>query len=96
MAPIVTHPDAQLHILSTVHLHPFIQQTNLLKVKPVHHEAANQSGAPGGLKTMKIGFVPHTGSVGPGSVAMVTEESRGERDLAHLLISSEMLHEITL
>lgn len=57
-APITTHPDAQLHIFSTVHLHPFIQQTNLLKVQPVHHEAANQSGAPGGLKTMKIGFVP--------------------------------------
>lgn len=57
-AAIITHPDAQLHIFSPVHLHPLIQQTNLLKVQSVHHEAANQSRAPGGLKTMKIGFVP--------------------------------------
>ncbi len=51
---IITHPDAQLHIFSPVHLQPLIQQANLLKVQPVHHEAANQSRAPRGFKMMKI------------------------------------------
>lgn len=55
---IITHPDAKLHILSPVHLHPLIQQANLLKVQPIHDEAANQGRAPGGLKMMKISFVP--------------------------------------
>lgn len=49
-AGIITHPDAQFHIFSPVDLHPLIQQTNLLKVQPVHYEAANQGRAPGGLK----------------------------------------------
>lgn len=47
---VMTHPDAQLHIFSSVHLHPLIQQTNLLEEQPVHHEAANQGRAPGGIK----------------------------------------------
>lgn len=47
---IITHPDAQLHIFSPVHLHSLIQQANLLKVQPIHHEAANQGRAPGGIK----------------------------------------------
>lgn len=46
----ITHPNAQLHIFSPVHLHPLIQQTNLLKVQPIHHKAANQGRAPGGMK----------------------------------------------
>lgn len=54
---IITHPDAQLHILSSVHLHPLIQQTNLFKVQPVHHKAANQGWTPGELKMGKIRFV---------------------------------------
>lgn len=54
---IITHPDAQLHIFSSVHLHPLIQQTDLLKVQPIHHEAAYQGRAPGGFKMMKISFV---------------------------------------
>lgn len=45
---IITHPDAQLHIFSPVHLHPLIQQTNLLKVQPIHHEATNQGRTPAG------------------------------------------------
>lgn len=55
---IITHPDAQLHILSPVHLHPLIQQTDLFKVQPVHHKAANQGRTPGELKMGKIRFVP--------------------------------------
>lgn len=47
---IITHPDAQLHVLSPVHLHPLIQQTNLFKVQPIHHKAANQGRAPWGVK----------------------------------------------
>lgn len=47
---IITHPNAQLHIFSPIYLHPLIQQTNLLKVQPVHHKAANQGWAPGGIK----------------------------------------------
>lgn len=47
---IITHPDAQLHIFSPVHFHPLIQQTNFLKIQPVHHEAANQGWAPRGIK----------------------------------------------
>lgn len=54
---IITHPDAQLHILSSVHLHPLIQQTDLFKVQPVHHKAANQGRTPGELKMGKIRFV---------------------------------------
>lgn len=53
----ITHPNAQFDIFSAVHLHAFIQQTNLLKVQPVHHEAANQSWAPGRLKTTNIKYV---------------------------------------
>lgn len=51
---IITHPDAQLHIFTPVHLHPLIQQADLLKVQPVHHEAANQSWTPEGLKMINI------------------------------------------
>lgn len=55
---MITHPDAQLHILSPVHLHPLIQQADLFKVQPVHHKAANQGRTPGELKMGKIRFVP--------------------------------------
>lgn len=55
---IITHPDTQLHVFSPVHLHPLIQQPNLLKVQPINHEAANQGRAPEGLKIVKISFVP--------------------------------------
>lgn len=41
-----SYPDSQLYILASVHLHAFIQQSDLLKVSPVHHEAANQSWTP--------------------------------------------------
>lgn len=51
---MITHPDAQLHILSPVHLHPLIQQADLFKVQPVHHKAANQGRTPGELKMGKI------------------------------------------
>ena len=44
----ITHPDTQLYVLSPVDLHAFIQQTDLLKVQPVHHKATNQGRAPGG------------------------------------------------
>lgn len=54
---IITYPYAQFHIFSPVHLHPFIQQTNLLKVQPIHHKATNQGRAPEELKKMKIIFV---------------------------------------
>lgn len=46
-----SYPDSQLYVLSTVHLHAFIQQSDLLEVAPVHHEATNQSRTPD--KTMK-------------------------------------------
>lgn len=51
---MITHPDAQLHILSPVYLHPLIQQADLFKVQPVHHKAANQGRTPGELKMGKI------------------------------------------
>ena len=41
-----THPDAELHVFSAVDLHALVEQADLLKVLPVHHEAANQSRAP--------------------------------------------------
>lgn len=49
---ISTHPDSKLHVFPSIHLHPLIQQSNLLKVQSIHHEAANQGGAPGRVKLM--------------------------------------------
>lgn len=57
VSDIITHPDAQLHIFSSVDLHPLIEQTNLLKVQSIHHEAANQSWTPGELKKIEISFI---------------------------------------
>jgi len=41
------HPDGQLYVLPPVHLHAFVQQADLLKVQPVHHEATDQGRASG-------------------------------------------------
>ena len=46
----MTHPNAQLNVLSAIHFHAFVQQADLLKVQPVNHEAANQGGAPETLR----------------------------------------------
>lgn len=55
----ITHPNAQLHIFTTVHLHPFIQQTNFFKVKPVHYKAPNQCRTPGGINIkIRTGLLP--------------------------------------
>lgn len=43
---LITHPDAQLHVLAAVDFQAFVQQPDFLKVRPVYDEAANQSRTP--------------------------------------------------
>lgn len=43
---IITHPDAQLHILAAVDFQAFVQQPDFLKICPVCNEAADQSRTP--------------------------------------------------
>lgn len=43
---VQSHPDAELHVFSTVNFHALIKQANLFKVFSVHHKAANQGRAP--------------------------------------------------
>lgn len=43
---LITHPDAQLHILAAVDFQAFVQQPDFLKILPVYDEAANQSRTP--------------------------------------------------
>lgn len=59
----LTHPDAQLHVLPTVDFHAFVQQADLLKVLPVHHEAANQSRAPEAQREGRKGQIALTQTV---------------------------------
>lgn len=41
-----SYPDPQLHVFPSINFHPFIQQTNLLKILPIDYKATDQSGTP--------------------------------------------------
>lgn len=57
---VAAHPHAELHVFPPVHLHALVQQANLLKVQPVHHEAANQGRASGTARITTFVLFSHS------------------------------------